>query len=105
MKRALYALIFAAATLIPAAAAHAQVSVAVGVGPAAIVYGAACPGPDYLWAPGYYAGTVWMPGRWIYRTYYHTYYHPYDRGYVHGYDHGYARGYAHNDHYDHGYRR
>jgi hypothetical protein len=97
MKRALYALIFAAATLIPAAAAHAQVSVAVGVGPQAIVYGTACPGPDYIWAPGYYAGTVWYPGRWIYRTYYHTYYHPYAyaRPYVH-----YDRGYGY-----HGYRR
>jgi hypothetical protein len=93
MKRALYVLVFAVATLIPAAAAHAQVSVAVGVGPTAIVYGAACPGPGYIWAPAYYAGTVYVPGRWIYHTYYRTYYHPYYRGYAPAYGH-YYRGYG-----------
>jgi len=111
MKRALYALLFAAATLIPTAAAHAQVSVAVGIGPTAIIYGTTCPGPDYLWAPGYYEGAVWIPGRWIYRTYYNTYYHPYGREYIHSYghtyNHDYARAYTHNyEHtYEHTYRR
>src|ERR1700748_1618301 len=48
MKRALFALVFAVATLIPAAAAHAQVRVAVGVAPVA-VYATPCPGPGYIW--------------------------------------------------------
>jgi len=94
MKRALYTLAFAAATLFTTAAAHAQVGFAVRVGPAAVAYATPCPGPGYIWAPGYYAGTVWMPGRWVYHTYDRPYYgHPY---YAHPYYHA---------HYDHFYGR
>jgi hypothetical protein len=83
MKRVLGALVLAAATLLPAAAAHAQV--AVRVGPAAVVYATPCPGPGYIWTPGYYAGAVWVPGPWAYRAYYRPYYaHPYAH-YYHGY--------------------
>jgi hypothetical protein len=99
MKRALYTLAFAAATLFTTAAAHAQVGVAVRVGPSAVVYGAPSPGPGYIWAPGYYAGTVWVPGSWVYRSYYRPYY---GRTY---YAHPY---YAHPDyraHYDRPYGR
>ena len=87
MKRALFALVFAVATLIPAAAAHAQVRVAVGVAPVA-VYATPCPGPGYIWAPGYYSGAFFIPGRWVYRSYYHPYYRPYAHAYAH-YDHPY----------------
>ena len=84
MKRALYTLALAAATFFTTAAAHAQVGFAVRVGPAAVVYAAPCPGPGYIWAPGYYAGTAWMPGRWVYRAYGRPYYHAH-------YDHFYGR--------------
>ena len=80
MKRALYTLALAVGTLFTTAAAHAQVGVAVRVGPAA-VYATPCPGPGYIWAPGYYAGAVWVPARWVYRSYYHPYY--YGRPYYH----------------------
>jgi hypothetical protein len=74
MKRALYTLALAVGTLFTTAAAHAQVGVAVRVGPAA-VYATPCPGPGYVWAPGYYSGAYWVPGRWAYRGYYRPYYH------------------------------
>jgi len=81
-----------------AAAAQAQVAFAVRVGPAApVVYGNGymppCPGVDYVWTPGYYAGAVWMPGRWVHhdRVVVRDYgYAHYDRGY--GFDH---RGWDH----------
>lgn len=73
MKRTLLTLALAVGTLFTTAAAHAQVGVAVRVGPAA-VYATPCPGPGYVWAPGYYAGPVWYPGRWVYRGYYRPYY-------------------------------
>jgi hypothetical protein len=72
MKRALYTLALAVGTLFTTAA-HAQVGVAVRVGPAP-VYATPYPGPGYVWAPGYYAGPRWVPGRWAYRGYYHPYY-------------------------------
>ena len=114
MKRVLGAFVLAAATLIPAAAAHAQVGVAVQIGPPVTPYYAAyvppCPGPGYIWTPGYYAGTVWRPGRWAYRAYYRPRYYRYDGYYRHhdhdwdDHDHGNHYGwYKHHD-YD-GYRR
>lgn len=99
MKRVLMTLALAAATLFTTAAAHAQVGVAVRVGPAAVYaapYPGPYPGPGYVWTDGYYAGTIWVPGRWAYRG---GYYHPYARPYyAHPYyGHPYYRGY--------GYRR
>jgi hypothetical protein len=85
MKRALLTLALAVGTLFTTAAAHAQVGVAVRVGPTA-VYATPCPGPGYIWAPGYYAGPVWYPGRWVYRAYYRPYYaRPYYHAYYHPY--------------------
>jgi hypothetical protein len=54
------------------AAAQAQVAFAVRVGPPAPVavydnYVPACPGVGFVWTPGYYAGRVWVPGRWMHR--------------------------------------
>jgi hypothetical protein len=108
MKRILGALTLAAATLIPAAAAHAQVGIAVQIGPPApaYYYGAyapPCPGPDYYWTPGYYAGRVWVPGRWVYRAYYGPRYYHHDEYYRHDHDwddhdHGRHNGwYKHHD--------
>jgi hypothetical protein len=113
MKRILGALTLAAATLIPAAAAHAQVGIAVQIGPPAPAYYAAvppCPGPGYYWAPGYYSGRVWVPGRWAYRASYGPRYYHYDEHYYRhdhdwdDHDHGHHYGwYKHHD--DDGWRR
>jgi hypothetical protein len=115
MKGVLGAFVLAAASLIPAAAAHAQVGIAVQIGPPAPAYYAGyvppCPGPGYIWTPGYYAGAAWVPGRWAYRAYYGgpRYYH-HDAYYYHrdrdwdGHDHGNHYGwYKHHD--NDGYRR
>jgi hypothetical protein len=88
MKRALLTLALAAGTLFTTAAAHAQVGIAVRVGPAAVAYATPCPGPGYVWNAGYYVGPVWYPGRWVYRGYYHPYY---GRPYYHPYYHQYWR--------------
>lgn len=60
-------------------AAQAQVRIFFGVGAPAPVYAPAyvppSPGVDFVWAPGYYYGQVWVPGRWVYNEDY------YDRGY------------------------
>ena len=76
--------------------AQAQVGVAVRVGaPAPVYYDAyvpPCPGVDFYWVPGYYAGTIWVPGRWMHRDrvyvehrgYYYDH-HDFDhRGWDHG---------------------
>ena len=110
MKRVLGAFVLAAATLIPAARAHAaQVGIAVQIGPPAPAYYAGyappCPGPGYIWTPGYYAGAVWMPGRWVYHThYYGSRYYDHDAYYYHhdrdwdDHDHGNHNGwYKHHD--------
>lgn len=72
-----------------AAAAQAQTRVFVGVRapfrPTVVAAIPPCPGVGYTWVPGYYAGAIWYPGRWIFRGF--------DRGYV-------VRAY----HYDYGYR-
>lgn len=114
MKRALYALVFIAATLIPAAAAHAQVGFTVRVGPAYYAgYAPPCPGPGYVWTDGYYSGPVWVPGRWAYRAYsgreYNGYYHRdwdrdqayyrHDRGWD-DHDNGRHNGWDRHDHED-----
>jgi WXXGXW repeat (2 copies) len=56
----------------PAAAAEWWVGIHVGFGPPALpVYELpVCPGPDYIWTPGYWAwdptdGYYWVPGTWI----------------------------------------
>ncbi|GGG97621.1 YXWGXW repeat-containing protein [Silvibacterium dinghuense] len=83
-----------------AAAAQAQVAFAVRVGPPAppVVYSnyvPPCPGVDYVWTPGYYAGAVWVPGQWMHHEHYvvrdYGYGPRYDRGYhvdYRGWDHG-----------------
>ncbi len=56
---------------IPAAQAHAAVVISVGFAPPALpVYAQPmCPGPGYLWTPGYWAygpaGYYWVPGVWV----------------------------------------
>jgi hypothetical protein len=71
--------------------AQAQVGIAVRVGPPApIVYNAyipPCPGADFFWTPGYYAGTVWVPGRWAHHDRFYVAHRDYrfDR---HNFDHG-----------------
>lgn len=114
MKRIFGTFVLAAATLIPAAAAHAQVGIAVQIGPPAPAYYAGyappCPGPGYFWTPGYYSGPVWVPGRWAYRAYYGPRYYDHGAYYYHhdhdwdDHDHGRHNGwYKHHD--DDGWRR
>ncbi|MFZ3212763.1 MAG: hypothetical protein WA188_14755, partial [Terriglobales bacterium] len=53
------------------AASSAQISVSVNFGPPPLpIYEqTACPGEDYIWAPGYWAwspaGYYWVPGTWV----------------------------------------
>jgi hypothetical protein len=75
--------------------------------PAAVVAAPACPGPDYIWVPGYWNvvghDRVWVGGSWSHRPGYVAY----GRGYDYGRGHDYGRGYD-NDHgydRDHGWRR
>ena len=56
----------------PAASAGAFVGVLVSFGPPALPYYAQpfCPGPGYIWTPGYWAwspayGYFWVPGTWV----------------------------------------
>lgn len=90
MKRILRALACTGLLGVAAVAAQAQVAV-VGFRapfrPAVVVAVPPCPGVGYIWTPGYYAGSVWVPGVWVYR----------------GYDHGFDRGYVVRD-YRHDYR-
>jgi len=86
-------------------AAQAQVRIFFGIGaPAPILapsYVPPCPGPGYIWAPGYYYGQVWIPGRWVDRD---DYYRGWGWGRDYDYDHhdwdhrGHGWG-----HYDHGH--
>lgn len=82
-----------------AAAAQAQVGFAVGVRTRPVVAGVEvgvppCPGDGYTWQPGYYAGTMWYPGRWVYGGYAYGYrapvvvdhYRAYDRDDYRRYD-------------------
>jgi hypothetical protein len=97
MKRTLRTLalsgIVAAAAVAGQAQAQAQV-VAVRVGPVAPVYYDGyvppCPGVDFIWTPGYYAGSVWVPGRWVHRDRFYVEHREYrDYHFDHrGWDHG-----------------
>ncbi|ACO32960.1 MULTISPECIES: hypothetical protein [Acidobacterium] len=87
LRAAILTVMMGAATM----AAQAQVRVFFGIGtpgPVAVpAYAPPCPGANYIWAPGYYYGQVWVPGRWMDRDdYYRRGYYGYDR------DHYYARG-------------
>ena len=84
--------IVAAAAVAGQAQAQAQVGIAVQIAPQDYSYYGgyvpACPGPDFYWTSGYYAGTGWVPGRWVHR----------DRYYVHDWDdHYYHRDYDRHD--------
>lgn len=101
-----------------AAAAQAQVGIAVGVRTAPVVAGVEVgmppsPGDGYVWQPGYYVGDVWYPGQWVYAGYGYA---PRAYGYYGGYrvyDHDDYRRYDRDDfryrdrddyrHYDRGY--
>jgi hypothetical protein len=100
---ALTGIVAAAAAVAGTARAQAQVGIAVQVGPSGYYYNSyvpACPGPDFYWTSGYYAGTVWVPGRWMHREHYYV---DHDRYYRHDYDH---RDYDHDyDRHDRGYHR
>jgi hypothetical protein len=102
MKSILRTLAFTGILGAAAAAAQAQVGIAVNLGPPAppVVYAGyqpPCPGPDFYWTAGYYAGGVWCPGRWMHRDYYY--------GHRDFHNYGYARAYNF-DHrgWDHGRR-
>ena len=81
-----------------AAAAQAQVGIAVGVRTAPVVAGVEvgmppCPGPGYVWQQGYYVGDDWYPGQWVYAGYGYA---PRAYGYYGGY-----RVYDRDDYYRH----
>ena len=92
--------VVAAAAVAGQAQAQAQVGIAVQIAPQDYSYYGGyvpvCPGPDFIWTPGYYAGTVWVPGRWMHHDRYYVEHrdyrvdhHDYDR---HDFDH---RGWDH----------
>jgi hypothetical protein len=69
--------------------------------PSVVVATPACPGPDYIWVPGYWNvvghDRVWVGGSWSHRPGYVAYGRGYDYGRGHDYGHGYDR--------DHGWHR
>ena len=73
MKGLIRALAFTGIIAVAAAAgtkqANAQVGFGVRVAPPVYynTYQPACPGVGFIWAPAYYAGSSWIPGRWIHR--------------------------------------
>jgi len=69
MKSILRALALTGILGIGVAGAQAQTRVFVGVGAPIVAAVPPCPGVGYVWTPGYYSGTVFFPGRWIYRGY------------------------------------
>lgn len=104
-----------------AAAAQAQIGIAVGVRTAPVMAGVEvgmppCPGPGYVWQQGYYTGSDWYPGQWVYagysyapryysgyRVYDHDAYRRYDRDDFryrdrrdYGHDRGEHRGWDHD---------
>ncbi len=87
MKRILRALACTGILATVAAAAQAQIFVGVRapLRPALVVAASPCPGVGYVWAPGYYAGAAWVPGRWMYRGYGRVYAPAYRRDYRYGY--------------------
>ena len=100
MKNVLRALVVTGVMGVAAAAAQAQVGIYVGAGPA-YVAAPPCPGPDYVWNAGYYAGSVWYPGRWMHREEYARFHRDYR--YDYRYDRGRDYHYDRNDH--RGWRR
>ena len=76
--------------------ASAQVVLSVTVAPPILpVYAQpVCPGEGFIWTPGYYAGRIWVPGRWVHHDerafagrdyhYDHRDYHFDNRGWDHG---------------------
>lgn len=68
MKSILRALALTGILGLGAAAAQAQVGIRVGFGPVVVAV-PPCPGAGYIWTPGYYYGTAWVPGRWAFRGY------------------------------------
>ena len=96
MKRMLRALVFCGILATAAAAAQAEVFVGVRAPfrPAVVAAVPSCPGVGYIWAPGYYAGAVWVPGRWNYRGngYGGPRYFREDRGVYYRHDFRYDRG-------------
>lgn len=90
MKSILRALALTGIIGLGAAGAQAQTRVFVGVrAPVVVAAVPACPGVGYVWSPGYYAGAVFVPGRWVYR----------------GYGPVVVRGYRYGYHYPVRYRR
>ncbi len=85
--------VVAAAAVAAQPQAQAQVGIAVRVAPPVYysAYVPPCPGPDFYWTAGYYAGTVWVPGRWIHRDHYYVAHRDYGF-YHHDFDH---RGWDH----------
>src|SRR5262245_24135859 len=67
----LRAIFLGSAMLLLASLASAQVMVSVNFGPPPLpIYDQPyCPGPDYVWTPGYWAwnpgGYFWVPGTWV----------------------------------------
>ncbi|HEY1807811.1 MAG TPA: hypothetical protein VGG42_04565 [Acidobacteriaceae bacterium] len=70
MKSILRAVALSGMLAVGAAAAQAQIrfGVRVGVAPVAVAV-PPCPGVGYIWTPGYYYGSVWVPGRWMFGGY------------------------------------
>jgi hypothetical protein len=74
MRRACV-ILFAAAILGASATLHAQVALSITLAPPALpVYAQPlCPGPNYIWTPGYWAwgpnGYYWVPGTWVLAPY------------------------------------
>lgn len=94
MKNIVRALALTGILGVAAAAAQAQVGIAIGVRTAPVVVGVdegvpPCPGDGYVWQPGYYVGSMWYPGQWVYAGYRYA---PRTYGYYGGY-----RVYDHDD--------
>ncbi len=71
-KSLLFALVLGSMMMALPSASMAQIAISVRIGPPALpVYEQPlCPGPGYLWTPGYWAwsdddGYYWVPGTWV----------------------------------------
>lgn len=66
-----FLLAFSALAVTPSSQAQVAVGISVHIGPPPLrVYAQPiCPGPDYMWTPGYWAygdaGYYWVPGAWV----------------------------------------
>ncbi|HEX8984492.1 MAG TPA: hypothetical protein VF767_03640 [Bryobacteraceae bacterium] len=92
--KVLILLLLAASAMFAATRVSVGVYVGGGYGPA--YYAAPCPGPDYVWVPGYWTSVgprpYWSEGYWAPPRY---------RGWYHGRRY---RGYGRYDRFEHGYR-